>query len=268
MATLIEEPYNNFNDIENNINNLLNNNNISENDLLLLNQVYSLVDELNNNINIEENYNEINNLLSVLKNNYSNSTNNSKSSSHNNSESCSHNNSESCSHNNLETSNTSESNILSEYMLEKIIDANYELAYERIPESLFRCNMINIEGLINDKKVTIFVDTGAEHSIIGYDKAKELGIDYLIDKRHNGIARGVGQQEIIGRIHYVELGVNNYLLPLGFSVLKDFNIETDILLGIDILVSNGINIDFINKCLVFNNIKIPFVNIKEKTCCC
>jgi hypothetical protein len=78
------------------------------------------------------------------------------------------------------------------------------------------------------------------------------------------MAHGVGKQEILGRIHYIEVCVNHYLLPLGVSILKDFDIEVDILLGIDTLISNGINIDFLNKCLVFHNIKIPFINIGKR----
>ena len=54
------------------------------------------------------------------------------------------------------------------------------------------------------------------------------------------------------------------MLPLGASVLKDFNIHVDMLLGIDTLISNGINIDFQNKCLVFHNIKIPFIDINKR----
>jgi len=152
-------------------------------------------------------------------------------------------------------------NISSEnYLKKKIIDSNYLLAYERIPESLIKSNLIYIEGYLNDKKITIFIDTGAEFSVFNFDKVKELGLEYLIDTQYKGMAHGVGVQEIIGRIHYLELVIDNYLLPFGVSILKNFDIEADLLLGIDSLNSNGINIDFNNKCLIFNGKKIPFIN--------
>ncbi len=245
-----------YNDFDENFNSILNNiydpeilDSILTQYILDNNQTNELNTELNNELNNELNT-ELNNELNTELNNELNTELNNEL----------NNNQTNEINTELNTVLNNELNNNQTNELTNIINFNYELAYERIPESLFECNMIYIEGIINNKKIKIFVDTGAQHSIISYNKAKEFGIDYLIDKRFNGMAQGVGQQEIIGRVHYIEVNVDDYMLQLGVSVLKDINIQADMLLGIDTLISNNINIDFQNKCLVFHNIKIPFIN--------
>lgn len=51
--------------------------------------------------------------------------------------------------------------------------------------------------------------------------------------RWNGVAKGVGTQRIIGRIHMIQLQIANNFLASSFSVLE--NQPMDVLLGLDML---------------------------------
>ena len=51
--------------------------------------------------------------------------------------------------------------------------------------------------------------------------------------RWNGIAKGVGTQRIIGRIHMVQMQIENDHLTSSFSVLEQQ--PMDMLLGLDML---------------------------------
>lgn len=155
----------NFNQIEEKINNLLNNYKIDENDLLILNEIYILIDEFKNSSEKNKIFKKINDLFEIINNkNDQTEINNDK---------IVIDNDKTVIHDDKIVIDNDQT-IIDNKFNQKIIEKNYELAYEKIPESLFECNMIYIEGQINSKKVLIFIDTGAQHSIIGYDKAKEL----------------------------------------------------------------------------------------------
>ena len=141
-----------------------------------------------------------------------------------------------------------------------IIRSNYEMAYEIIPESFFKIKMIYIEGQINNQKLRIFVDTGASTSIMTLSKCKQLNLDYLIDNKAKSKASGIGEGNIIGRVHYFELQLNDCILPMGISILENMNCDDfDILLGLDVLTTHGVLIDLVKKQLIFKNYKIPFI---------
>lgn len=51
--------------------------------------------------------------------------------------------------------------------------------------------------------------------------------------RWSGIAKGVGVQKIIGRVHVAQVEIENVFLITSFSVLEDQTM--DMLLGLDML---------------------------------
>jgi DNA damage-inducible protein 1 len=139
-----------------------------------------------------------------------------------------------------------------------LIQQNYEMAYNFIPELLFTPNMIYVDGIFNNKTIKLFIDTGAQISIMSLNKAHSLGIEEFIDKSYNGMADGIGSQKIIGRIHYLEIQIDNYIIPMSIDVVENINDKFDILVGLNVLYANGINVDIKNQCLIFNENKISF----------
>jgi len=86
--------------------------------------------------------------------------------------------------------------------------------------------------------------------------AERCHIMRLVDTRWAGIAKGVGVQKIIGRIHMVQIQIEKDYLTTSFSVLEEQ--PMDMLLGLDMLkrhqvhlIPSGFVSDFVRLWLQF-----------------
>ena len=143
------------------------------------------------------------------------------------------------------------------------INDNLRQGIETMPESLFPVHMLFINIEINNKKVNALVDTGAQSSFMSADLCRKCNLMNMVDKRFQGIARGVGSSRILGVIHAAQIKIMNKVIMLKINIIE--NNEIGFVLGLDNLRKFNCNVDLKKNGLVFPDIGItaPFLSDGE-----
>ncbi|XP_047315938.1 protein DNA-DAMAGE INDUCIBLE 1 isoform X2 [Impatiens glandulifera] len=146
---------------------------------------------------------------------------------------------------------------------QKGIDENWAAALEHNPEAFARVVMLYVDMDVNGVPLKAFVDSGAQSTIISKSCAERCGLLRLLDQRYKGIAQGVGQTEILGRIHVAPIKIGNVFYPCSFLVLDSPNM--DFLFGLDMLRKHQCVIDLKENVLRFGGgeVSVPFLQEKD-----
>lgn len=108
-----------------------------------------------------------------------------------------------------------------------MINENYALATENIPELLDFGNLIFLNGKLSNYPVNIMIDTGASMCTINKSIIDSCNLNYLIDTQSNiNISGAHSIASSVGTLWYVELEIElsngNYAnLPINAHIIDD-----------------------------------------------
>merc|ERR1719420_2394941 len=157
--------------------------------------------------------------------------------------------------------------LIAQEIEQKNIDHNMELAMEASPESFGSVIMLYINCTVNGHQVKAFVDSGAQATIMSQKAAERCNIMRLVDRRWAGVAKGVGTQKILGRVHMAQIQIEKDYLTSSFSILEDQ--PMDMLLGLDMLKKHQCTLDLKKNVLVIGTTgtETPFLSEGDLPAC-
>eukprot|EP00009_Paramoeba_aestuarina_P003443 CAMPEP_0201522982 /NCGR_PEP_ID=MMETSP0161_2-20130828/18673_1 /ASSEMBLY_ACC=CAM_ASM_000251 /TAXON_ID=180227 /ORGANISM="Neoparamoeba aestuarina, Strain SoJaBio B1-5/56/2" /LENGTH=458 /DNA_ID=CAMNT_0047921969 /DNA_START=93 /DNA_END=1469 /DNA_ORIENTATION=+ len=151
--------------------------------------------------------------------------------------------------------------LIQEQIQRENVNANMQQALEHNPESFGNIIMLYIDCSVNGVPIKVFVDSGAQSTIMSTTCAERCNIMHLIDRRFAGIARGVGTAKILGRVHMADLSIGNSMFTSSFTIMENQSI--DMLLGLDMLRRHECCIDLKANVLHIGPEKAPFLPESE-----
>lgn len=124
-----------------------------------------------------------------------------------------------------------------------------------------RYSLCYVQGIYNNMKFKIMIDSGAELSVISSSVIHILGLQHKINKNYAGKAHGVGTSNILGKIIGLEIKIQDMIIKNNYGVLE--SPEKMILLGMDFLTHHDCNISIRNKCINIDGVEVKFLNEME-----
>ena len=143
------------------------------------------------------------------------------------------------------------------------VDENLNTAMENSPELFGHIIMLYVNMEVNGVKLKAFIDSGAQSTIMSKRCAEKCNLHHLLDERWSGIAKGVGESKILGRVHQAPVKVGDVHIPCAITVLEQDGME--FLFGLDNLRRYQCSIDLQTNTLKFPSldVAIPFLSEGE-----
>lgn len=95
----------------------------------------------------------------------------------------------------------------------------------------------------------MLIDTGAQSSVISAPLARQLNLMSGLDRRYQGVAAGVGQARILGKLYNVGCELGHVEFPMDFIVLEVP--DNLLLLGLDLMRRYKCIVDLERNVLIF-----------------
>ncbi len=109
----------------------------------------------------------------------------------------------------------------------KVIEQNYLMANEIIPEMFVSNDLIYLKGKLNKTDVNILVDSGCQTSTVFKSTTDRANLDYIIDKKACTICQGVGGlTKTYGMLWFTEIEIETesdkfVTIPIKLSVVDN-----------------------------------------------
>jgi DNA damage-inducible protein 1 len=145
------------------------------------------------------------------------------------------------------------------------VQENLELAMEETPEAFSQVVMLYLKSAVNNIPIAAFIDSGAQMTVMSARVAEQCNLTRLIDRRFQGMAKGVGTSRILGRVHMAQVrlgeGANALFLPMSITVLEQN--DMDFLIGLDQLKRHHMCIDLASNSLRVGTQSFGFLSEHE-----
>jgi len=128
-------------------------------------------------------------------------------------------------------------------------------AFKENPRLFQQETMLYVKAIVNGYKTPIFVDTGAQASVMSLKTCKSLGLMSIVDISQAGVATGVGSTRIYGKLWRVPVQIGRTKFHMQFSVL---DIGENVILGLDQMKRLGMSVNLKRGGLQIGDCFVPF----------
>jgi len=135
---------------------------------------------------------------------------------------------------------------------------------QQAPPPTHMCQVPCVLG--NGVCVEMLVDTGAQSSVISAPLARQLNLMGGLDRRYQGVASGVGQAIIRGKLYNVGCELGHVEFPMDFIVLEVP--DNLLLLGLDLMRRYKCIVDLERDVLIFGGhggVEVTMLPAQETT---
>jgi len=123
------------------------------------------------------------------------------------------------------------------------------------PKLFQKETMLYVDAVINGSKMPLFVDTGAQASVMSMKTCRSLGLENSVDTSQAGIAAGVGFTRIYGKLWHIPVQIGRTKFHMQFNIL---DMGVNVILGLDQMKRLGMSINLRRHGLQIGHSFVPF----------